>query len=97
MPRIIREIAMQTDPDFAAAITGGINLIRDAYDRGVISWVRRGELLDLMADGGSGLFEVREYEKPHPDPEVMCFGVFLEPSAEFLDEIGAPTWRGPDL
>ena len=84
MPRIIREIVMQTDPDFAAAIMGGIDLIRDAYDRGVISWARRGELMDLMAEGGTGLFEVREYEKPHLDPEVMGFGVYLEPSPTLL-------------
>lgn len=93
MPRIIREIVMQADPDFSATITGGIDLIRCAYDRGLISWARRGELLDLMAEGGAGLFEVREYEKPHSDPEVMCFGVFLEPSSAFLAEIGATVWQ----
>lgn len=28
-----------------------------------------------------------------PDPEVMCFGVYLEPSAAFLAEIGASVWQ----
>ena len=97
MPRIIRELVMQTDPDFRDTVMGAINLIRDAYDRGAISWARRGELIGIMEDGGSGLFEVREYEKPHPDPKVMCFGVFLEPTPTFLAEIGAPTWPSPDL
>lgn len=93
MPRIIREIVMQADPDLRDMFVTVIDLIRDAYERGAISWVRRCELLNMLDDSDSRLFEVREYEKPHPDPEVMCFGVFMEPSPALLAEIGAADWQ----
>ncbi|WCS23732.1 hypothetical protein LOK46_21575 [Methylobacterium sp. NMS14P] len=83
-----RRVAMQTDPDFGDAVIGAFKLVEDAYARGVISPKRRGELLELLANDGAGLFEVREYEKPRPDPTVMSIGVFLEPTAAFLNELG---------
>ena len=94
MPRIIREIVFQEDPDFRDAFLNMHALIRDAYDRGLISWDRRCEMIDMMSErDGGGLFETRDYEKAHPDPEVMYLGIYLEPSPAFLAEIGATDWQ----
>lgn len=94
MPRIIREIVFQEDPDFRDAFLNMHALIRDAYDRRVISWDRRCEMIDMMDErNGGGLYETRNYEKPHPDPEVTCLGLFMEPTSAFLTEIGTADWR----
>jgi hypothetical protein len=83
-----RRAVMQTDPDFGDAVIGAFNLVEDAYARGVISPNRRGELRERLANGGAGLLEARAYEKPRSDPGVTSIGVFLEPTARFLEELG---------
>lgn len=94
MPRIIRTIVMQPDPDIRAALEGMLTLIRAAYDRGAISWARRCEMIAAMGEkDGGGLYDCRHYPKAHPDPTVDCHGVYIEPSAAFLAEIGAPAWQ----
>ncbi|MCJ2087117.1 hypothetical protein MKK88_14135 [Methylobacterium sp. E-005] len=94
MPRIIREIVFHEDVDFRSAFLNMVALIRDACDRGVISWDRRCEMIDMMDEkDGGGLYESRNYEQSHADPEVMCLSFFIEPSAAFLAEIGASVWQ----
>jgi len=94
VPRIIRAIVMQVDPDMRAALDGMLALIHDAYDRRAISWARRCEMIAAMDEkNGGGLYDCRHYPKAHPDPEVDCYGVYIEPSAAFLAEIGAPAWQ----
>jgi hypothetical protein len=83
-----RRVVIQTDPDFGETLLGAFKLVEDAYVRGTISCSRRRELLDLLATGAAGLFEACEYLKPHPDPNTIGIGVFLEPTAAFLSEIG---------
>lgn len=85
-----KRAVIQSDPDYGETILGTFKLVCDAFDRGRISWDRRSELLELLANDGAGLFEVREYEKPHSDPTVTSIGVFLEPTAAFLAELGLP-------
>ena len=83
-----KRAVMQSDPDYGETILGAFKLVCHAFDRDRISWERRCELLELVANGGAGLFETREYEKPRSDPGVTSIGVFLEPTAAFLDELG---------
>jgi hypothetical protein len=88
MQENFKRAVMQSDPDYGETILGSLKLVCGAFERGRISWERRCELLELLAKGGVSLFETREYEKPHSDPDVTSIGVFLEPTASFLRELG---------
>ena len=83
-----KRAVIQSDPDYGETILGMFKLICHPFYRGRISWDRRCELLVLLANDGVGLFEVREYEKPHSDPAITSIGMFLEPTAAFLAELG---------
>ncbi|MEH3065230.1 MAG: hypothetical protein PGN33_21620 [Methylobacterium radiotolerans] len=86
-----RRVVIRTDPDFEQAVIGGFKLVEDAYARGIISWMRRCALLDLLASGESELYERRTYVTPHSDPDAIQIGVYLEPTWAFLIELGLLT------
>jgi hypothetical protein len=86
-----RRVVIRTDPDFEHAVIGGFKLVEDAYARGIISWMRRCALLDLLASGESELYERRTYVTPHSDPDAIQIGVYLEPTSAFLIELGLLT------
>jgi hypothetical protein len=86
-------LGLQLDPDFRAQLEGLHLLVRDAYDRGAISWARRGELIEALSEGGTGLFDVRLYQRAQTEAETVLYGAFLEPSPALLAEIDMPEWK----
>lgn len=86
-------LGLQLDPDFKAQLAGLGVLIQSAYDRGAISWARRCELIEALSEGGTGLFDVRLYQRAQAEAEAVLYGAFLEPSAALLAEIDLPEWQ----
>lgn len=88
MAQIAIKILIRPDPDIRETCEGILALIKAAYNRGVISWARRGEMLDEIAEDLSPFVAIRNYEVPSDDPGAVILGYFVEPSTAFLAEVG---------
>lgn len=77
-------LKLRIDPDFEEVVTGIGWMVRDAYDRGVISWVRRRELLDAPET----VVRINHYDIPTTEDDLMICGIYADPEPAFLAEIG---------
>jgi hypothetical protein len=77
-------LKLRIDPDFEEVVSGIGWMVRDAYDRGVISWARRCELLDAPET----VIRINHYDIPTTEDDLMICGIYADPEPAFLAEIG---------
>lgn len=77
-------LKLRIDPDFEEVVTGIGWMVRDAYERGAISWDRRNELLD----DPRAVIRISHYDVQTTEVDLLICGIFAEPEPSFLAEIG---------
>ena len=77
-------VGFRFDPDFEESVAEIGHMIRDAYNRGAISWQRRCDLLENHSEA----IRVNTYMVPTTKGDPMIVGIYVDAQPDMLTELG---------